>query len=240
MLGMITYSDIIRVGRKRLKMSQQAFADAVGVTRSAVQQWERGETGPTRKNQPAVARVLGITAAELMNPTQDVLDRAGRQTERTGRQRATAHEVPLDGNPEYHTIRRASVKASAGITGFAIDYDNGGNDPGNPIVFRRDWYEQRGYRPERMIAMRVHGSSMEPTLYDGDVVVVNMDSTSPKDGVAYLLLYEGDPVVKRLVRDAGAWWLASDNPDQRRYPRKLCDEATKVIGQVVYKQSEHI
>jgi phage repressor protein C with HTH and peptisase S24 domain len=91
-----------------------------------------------------------------------------------------------------------------------------------------------------MIAMRVHGASMEPTLHDGDLIVVNMDSTNPRDGVVYLALYEGEPVVKRLLRDAGAWWLCSDHPDQRRFPRKLCDEATRIVGEVVCRQSEHI
>lgn len=64
----MTISRRIREGRARLQMTEQEFADAVGVTRGAVQQWERGTTAPTRKNQPAVARLLGITVGELMNP----------------------------------------------------------------------------------------------------------------------------------------------------------------------------
>lgn len=60
--------DIIRIGRTRLGMTHQAFADAVGVSRGAVQQWERGDTAPTRKNQPMVAKLLGISVAELVSP----------------------------------------------------------------------------------------------------------------------------------------------------------------------------
>lgn len=47
-------------------MTHQEFADAVGVSRGAVQQWERGSTAPTRKRQPAVAEYMGISVAELM------------------------------------------------------------------------------------------------------------------------------------------------------------------------------
>jgi len=47
-------------------------------------------------------------------------------------------------------------------------------------------------------------------------------------------------VIKRLVRDSGQWWLASDNPDQRRFPRKSCHETVALLGRVVHKQSEHI
>lgn len=52
--------------------------------------------------------------------------------------------------------------------------------------------------------------------------------------------YEGELVIKRLVRGAGQWWLASDNPDQRRYPRKVCGEDVFCIGRIVHKQSERI
>ena len=49
-------------------MSEQQFADAVGVSRGAVQQWEKpGGTAPKRSNQPRVAEVLGVSIAELLS-----------------------------------------------------------------------------------------------------------------------------------------------------------------------------
>lgn len=49
-------------------MNEQQFADALGVTRGAVQQWEKeGGTAPTRKNQPKVAKLLGMSVAKLMS-----------------------------------------------------------------------------------------------------------------------------------------------------------------------------
>jgi transcriptional regulator with XRE-family HTH domain len=40
-------------------MTAQQFADAVGVTRAAVQQWEKeGGTAPSRKHQPAVLKLI--------------------------------------------------------------------------------------------------------------------------------------------------------------------------------------
>lgn len=53
----------IKAGRKRLKMTLQQFADAVGVTRGAVQQWEAaGGTAPSRKHYPVVAKLLGLNS----------------------------------------------------------------------------------------------------------------------------------------------------------------------------------
>lgn len=58
---------VIKDGRKRLEMTEQQFADAVGVSRGAVQQWEKeGGTAPSRTRQPVVAKLLGISVSELM------------------------------------------------------------------------------------------------------------------------------------------------------------------------------
>ena len=51
----------IKSARKRKKLTLQELADAVGVTRGAVQQWEKvGGTAPSRKHYPAVAKLLGL------------------------------------------------------------------------------------------------------------------------------------------------------------------------------------
>lgn len=92
-----------------------------------------------------------------------------------------------------------------------------------------------------LLAIVVKGESMEPSLYDGDVIVVNTGDKNLADGAVYAVNYEGEVVVKRMIRDAGMWWLASDNADQRKYHRKLCKGAECiVIGRVVRKESTHI
>ena len=63
----MTYSTKIRAFREARQMTHQQFADAVGVTRGAVQQWERGATAPSRKKQPEVAKFLGLSIGELMD-----------------------------------------------------------------------------------------------------------------------------------------------------------------------------
>lgn len=57
----------IRSHRLRLGMTEQQLADRVGVTRAAVQQWEReGGTAPRRSKQQDVANALEISLAELL------------------------------------------------------------------------------------------------------------------------------------------------------------------------------
>lgn len=146
--------------------------------------------------------------------------------------------IELENNPEYPAIRRVKLKAQAGVSGFSVEYQ--AEDDGPPIVFRADWYRLKGYRPEKMLALRVKGDSMIPSMYEDDLIVINTLSTEPKQGIPFLVSYEGEVVVKRLVRDDGLWWLTSDNPDQRRYPRTKCNGGTEIIGEVVYRQTERV
>lgn len=145
--------------------------------------------------------------------------------------------IELGNNPDYPAIRRVRFKLSAGASGFGIDFID---EDAAPIVFQREWFTSRGFVPTKLFAVKVINGSMEPGLHDGDVVVVNTGDTEIKDGEVYAMNYEGELVIKRLVRDDGQWWLASDNPDQRRHPRKVCGEDVFCVGRIVHKQSERI
>jgi phage repressor protein C with HTH and peptisase S24 domain len=141
-------------------------------------------------------------------------------------------------NEEYPGIKRVSLKLSAGITGFGVEMNI---EDRTPIVMQKEWFVKRGYVPDKLLAVTVSGQSMEPGLYDGDTVVINTADTRPTDGEAFAVNYEGELLIKRLVRDNGLWWLSSDNSDQRKFPRKQCaGDLCLIIGKIVHKQSERI
>lgn len=147
--------------------------------------------------------------------------------------------VADDEVPEHYVpVRRGTLRLSCGVAGFAIEHDDGERQP---LFFRREWFVSRGFDPERLLALRVMGASMEPGLFDGDTVVVNLADPNPIDGEAFAVNYEGELVIKRLRRDAGEWWLTSDNSDKRRFPDKRCSgDGVQILGRIVYKSSERI
>lgn len=62
----------IRDGRIKLGLNEYEFAARLGVTRAAVQQWEKeGGTAPKRQRLKAVADLLGISEAELVSGEAD-------------------------------------------------------------------------------------------------------------------------------------------------------------------------
>lgn len=134
-------------------------------------------------------------------------------------------------------VRRVRLRLSAGVSGFGVEQDE---TEGAPIFFRGDWLKLKNWRAEHLLAVRITGESMQPNLFDGDLVVINTADSQPKDGEVFALNYEGELVIKRMRREAGGWWLDSDNPDRIRHRPRLCGEGCDVIGRVVYKQSERI
>lgn len=142
------------------------------------------------------------------------------------------------GDPSLTQIMKVRLKVQAGITGFQIEPEHfEGDTQGVPT----QWVLREGLSKDALFALVVKGESMEPALYEGDVIVVNTRDTKLVDGAVYVVNYEGEVVVKRLMRDAGQWWLNSDNADQRKYHRKLCKGAECIIiGKVIRKESTHI
>lgn len=229
-INMDTLAERLKFARKKRGLTQEQLSDAAGVAQSDISKLERGDSQKTT-SLIRLAKALRCNPEWLDTGDGDSwLDAPDHQSNLWGA------PIDLDNNPEYPAIRRVRFKLSAGASGYGVEYRE---DEGSPIVFQRDWYASKGFKPGKLFAVRVTNHSMEPKYHDGDTVVVNTESKAPKDGIAFAVNYEGELVIKRLIRDAGQWWLSSDNPDQRKYPRKICDENCQIIGEIVLIQSSH-
>jgi phage repressor protein C with HTH and peptisase S24 domain len=207
---------------ERFGGSQAEFARAIKRAPAQVHQWLKGH------------RALGDAGARGIEMALELP--LGYFDGKGGRQRAVK-AVDLDDRAEFAAVRRVKFKLSAGISGFEIEYLNGHRAP---IFFRRDWLGQRGLEAAELFAVEINGRSMEPSLFEGDLVVVNTGDQVARDGEVYAFNYEGELLVKRLVREADAWYMRSDNQDKARYGDKLCNDRTRIIGRIVHKQSERI
>lgn len=141
-------------------------------------------------------------------------------------------------DPALTHIPKVKLRLSAGISGFDVEPER---FDGSTTTVPTHWIERNGYNREQLIAIRVKGESMEPTLYEDDLVVVNYGDVRLVDGNVYAVNYEGEAVVKRLTRDAGKWWLTSDNSDQVKFYRRICQgNDCIIVGRVVRKESERL
>jgi phage repressor protein C with HTH and peptisase S24 domain len=201
-------------------------ARAIGISASAVTQIESGSTQKLDADTLMKAsRLFSVNPVWLMSG-------------RGSRKMAVGAEDSVEENPDYPAIRRVRFKLSAGIAGFAIEYEDPVDGP--PMYFHKSWYQSRRLEPKKLYAIKVSGASMEPGLGDKDTVVVNTGSVAPKDGAVFAVNFEGELVVKRLFKIGEKWVAASDNPDKTRYRDKPMGGNTIILGEIVHKQSERI
>ena len=59
--------------RKRTGMSQQEVADAIGVTRQTISNWELGQGSPALDKAAELARLYGVTLNDLASDEVDVV-----------------------------------------------------------------------------------------------------------------------------------------------------------------------
>lgn len=207
---------------------------ATGVPQPTIHRILTGESNdPRTKTLQPLADYFGVSVADLR--TRDLANL--NSIPLVGLKPGTFMRVSAVGHDDQRLtlIPKVRLRLTAGISGYEVEPEH---FDGATTTVPTDWLERNNYNQEKLIAITVRGESMEPTFYEGDLVVVNTADRSPVDGMVYAINYEGEPVVKRLTRDAQQWWLTSDNSDQRRYYRRTCDESVKIIGRVVRKESE--
>lgn len=61
----------IKMARKVAGLTQAELAERVGVSRSAVAQWETGRTGQVGTNLTRIAEILGVRAGDLLEGAVD-------------------------------------------------------------------------------------------------------------------------------------------------------------------------
>jgi len=209
--------------------SPTRLAEIAGVKPPSVSQWLNGNT-KTLKSSPAarMAKHFGLNPLWVSDGIGHM--RSDTNSHPTG-------SLITDPGTNRLPIRRGLFKLSAGVSGYEIEYENGESEP---IFMAKRWFDHNHYNPDRLIALKVNGRSMEPKMYDGDLVIVNTDSHTPKDGVVFAINYEGEMVIKRMKRDSGQWFISSDNPDKIRFGDKVCADGCFILGEVVYLQTETI
>ncbi len=106
-----------------------------------------------------------------------------------------------------------------------------------PATYRLSWFQKIGISPKNARRFKVTGDSMEPFLYAGDSVLIDLAENDPThiiDGKVYAIRYGNDLRIKRLTRRIdGTLILRSDNPAYRdeEVPPELADEHI-IIGRV--------
>lgn len=140
--------------------------------------------------------------------------------------------MAADLGDEYVLVPRYDVRASAG--GGAVVHSEQVVDH---LAFKAEWVRNRlGINPVHLLLLEAVGDSMEPTISDGDLLLVSTHEPRIRDNAIYALNVAGDLMVKRVQKRLdGTLVVSSDNPRYR--PEEVAprdSDMLRVIGQVLW------
>lgn len=208
--------------------TQSALAEELGVSRGAV-------SDAKSKDKVPAEWLLKLFRGHGINPFWMETGRGSMHLDqRTVREGMDPDDPGPDGSGEFDYVPMVKARLSGG---------GGSLEASDSVVgyyaFRRAWLAGKGdIRAMRL--MRVTGESMEPTLEDEDVVLVDLSQHDILTGKIYAVRIDDEIVVKRLDKKPGKLVLISDN---RRFYDPLEVELGEqanvdVIGRVIWMARE--
>lgn len=225
----------IDAARLKKGLSKKALADRFGVKPPSIQGWI------------ATGRIDKSKLIELITFFSDVVPSShwglgeGTMLLLDDRQQAPAAPADQDidhapSDKDYALIPQYSAHGDCG-DGMLNDHVeiNGG------LAFKRDWLRRMGAKPHNLCVIYAHGSSMEPYIFEGDVVLFDSSDTVPKDRQVYAIKRaDGGLSIKRMVQQiSGGWLIRSDNPDKARYPDEEVSDTSMceipIVGRVIWR-----
>lgn len=217
----------IRELRELKKVSRNAMAEKLGLSLSALQNWETNQTEPVASMIITLAEELEVSPSYLLTGEPDAtLDENSNTTalQKSKNSRSVAEDEEFEWIDDCR-----DVIVTAGYGGINGDYPEI-----KKTKIESEWLRARGLKAEDCGKYRVCGDSMDDTLKDGEDIIVNHASKTLIDGKIFVLNNQGSMLIKRIQRTFSGVELLSDNSAYR--PIKLTAEEADsllVIGQVV-------
>lgn len=219
----MTIGEIIKKYRENNNISMDDFSRLSGLSKGYISMLEKNENPrtklpimPTTKTLASVAKVLGVSVSELMDNINEL------------------KELPKDAIPVDKMVLVPVVGVvRAGYGGLAFESDMGRETVDASVM--------RGYNHEDFFYLKVKGDSMEPRLYEGDLVLVRRQTSVDSGSYCVVTIDDEEGVVKIVEYDKDSIILISQNHNYP--PRKFVGadvERIRVIGKVIESKSKFI
>ena len=217
----INFMDIgksIRSARKAKGLTLEQLAHSVETDSGNLSRLERGIQGASQELLTRIMSVLDLYITDQSKASSEAAEKLGLYS---------------PSGKDYALIRQYSAvgECGAGYLNDHVELSAG-------LAFKRDWLARIGAKAENLAVIYASGSSMEPYIFDGDVVLFDTSDVEPKHGQVYVVRRPDHSVsIKRLVQQlAGDWVIKSDNPD--RTDEKVSSDTIHEIpfvGRVIWR-----
>lgn len=209
------------------------LAKMAKVTPKACSKWLNGESMPGGAKMLALAAALNVRVEWLEYGRGPMRESAALTPEDP---RAPPRSFDLNSETGYTGVLQLTARGSTGDGD-----DNPHVEIRGVMAFKSTWLRANNLNQKHLDVIYASGNSMEPTINDGDVLLVDESKIEPKDGQIFAMQSESKgTIVKRLVKsDFDGWIIRSDNPDKARYGDETLRDGeineVRIIGRVVWR-----
>lgn len=211
---------------------------AAGISGEQLNKWVRGDVKVPAEGLRALAAYTRVDFSWLvtgdgeMLPTahlgglQQLRDAASRPSGKRALKTTLSLVSDMVLLPVYDDVRASAGK---GAVPFSSDAEG-------LVAFARTFLRDQGAVPDHCSVIRASGDSMQPSIPDGSLLIVDHSQSEVRNGYIMVINLGDDLLVKRVRRRLdGLVDLISDNP---AYPPETIGTAAlqqlRVIGRVVY------
>ena len=221
----MTVGERIKQRRKALKMSADELAESVGVSRSTIFRYEKGDiekVGPEVLKK--IADKLNVSPGDLMGWEDN------------------QQELKIPTSPLVHKITEKVVKLSTPRKQKVLSYANEQlKEQNNKVItIEEKLFEYRVFEKlsagtdkdlDHDFASWVFGDSMEPKYMNGEVVLIR-ETGFDYDGTIYAVDWDGQTYIKKVYKEKDGLRLVSINS---KYKDKFApfEEDPRIIGKIV-------
>lgn len=212
----MTLGERLAAARKASNLSQKALGELVGLEQQSINAIESGVTSQPRKLN-ALAEALQVSPLWLQFGVT------------TAAEPSSAYII---GDSKYAFI---PFYKGEGMDGAAW---NQHAEVAGGQAYRRDWLEQKKLDPLACVVVEAIGDSMQPTIFHGDILLINTLEQRITSGQVYAFNTPDGVQVKRLFKGLdGRVRVVSDNSDKISHPDDHLAPGmeSEIIGRVVHR-----
>lgn len=200
---------IIRANGGKKEGAQKNLAKRMGVNPSTISHWSTGRFRPDDFVLRKLAQVLNVSLDDL-NQMLELI-----QSPKSGKISNVVDVGPAQFIP---------VVGSVSADNFDLDFDAVPEDflPIPPMKIPGN---------KKVVAIKVSGDCMEPTLHDGEYVVVAETDIPPSNGKLAVFILDGGKTLKRIFRHKDHVELRPDNPKHK--PIRVATNNLQCVGVVM-------
>lgn len=207
---MSVFSERLKELRLSKRLTLEQLGIKLGLSKSSINMYERGEREPSFENLEAIADYFNVDLDYLLGKS-DIKSKVPYTAKINAIDRTT--RIPVLG----------AVPAGIPIEAIQdiLDYE----EISPEMALSGDFF-----------ALRIRGDSMEPKISDGDIVIIRRQETAENGETAVVMVNGNDATVKRFYKNESGVTLISTNPNYPPFqytPEQVETLPVRVIGKVV-------